>query len=161
MINSIRRFGSVLALIAVLLVCQTRLLALPPTVLMFYGAPLKKPILVTGTETAVFTNLLDASRIGSAETISGSYISVALFWGPPSDPAVNRVPVAQLTPQMAWQHGRYYVATASRPAMLLVTQMSKGIQAVPPETAGKAFIWGGQLSADAVAVLKRLGIPTR
>ena len=107
-------------------------------------------------------NLLAQTDVAVSDTVGRKPINVALFWGPASNPANNGVPLADLKPEMAWQHGRYYPATATKAAVLLVTALTqKGTQAMPPPTAGPStFTWGGALSADAVAVLKRLGIPT-
>lgn len=134
------------------------LLALGPTVLMFYGEPLKKPVLVTGADVAAFGDMLLTPTTAPAPEARRTFIMVALFWGPPNNPANNGVPVDQLTPQMAWQHGRLYPATTTQPALLLTDRFVKAVQATAP-TRDSAYDCGGPLSAAAVALLQRLGIP--
>jgi hypothetical protein len=90
-----------------------------------------------------------------------SSISVAIFYGPANDPAVNHVPVDKLTPEMGWQQGRYYPATPTQPAILLVTRMdAKASRAIPAPTDTSSFVSIGPLPPAAIDVLKRLGIPT-
>jgi len=162
MITSRRTLGTSLVILGLVLVWSGRVFAIGPTVMMFYGAPLQKPVLVTGADTAPFGNLLAQTDVAASDIVGRTPISVALFWGPSSNPANNGVPLADLKPEMAWQHGRYYPATPTKSAVLLVTAMSqKATQAMPPPTAGPStFSWGGALVPDAIAVLKRLGIPT-
>ena len=132
--------------------------AMPASLLMFYGDPLKKPVLVSGDDARAFGDL---QLNGSAPppTTGRTFIKVAIFYGPADDPAVNRVPVDRLTPQMAWQHGRFYPATAGQPALLVVARMQvKATQTLPDDRTMLATM--GPVSPSAVAVLKRLGIPT-
>jgi len=156
---SIRRLATALATTAILLSAASPLQALGPTVMMFYGGTLQKPVLVTGADAATFGEVLRPATVSVSELGSRPYVSVALFWGPESNPALNGKPMAELTPQMAWQHGRLYLATASQPAVLLVTQLTKNTQPVPTPTAGASFTQGGPIPDAAGAVLKRLGIP--
>jgi hypothetical protein len=147
-----------MAALAILVVTSQPLQAIGPTVLMFYGEPLKKPVLVTGVDTGAFADVLRLTTVTAAETTGRTYLNVALFWGSPADPAANGVPIAQLTPQMAWQHGRFYPATARQPALLLTAQFMKKAQGVPDDHT--VFNSGGALAPSAIAVLQRLGIPT-
>src|SRR6185436_3145351 len=143
-------FRRMLATVAAVLVLIAmwpgqRMQALPASLLMFYGEPLKKSVLVTGDDARAFGDL---QRTGSTppSTTGRAFIAVAIFYGPPSNPAVNGVPVEKLTPQMAWQHGRYYPATADLPAMLLVTRMdTKAAQGMPGPNA--MFVDIGPLSS--------------
>jgi hypothetical protein len=131
---------------------------LGPTLMMFYGEPLTKPVHIAGADIATFGSLVHGGPPRTHDTAGRTFISVALFWGPTSNPAMNRVPIAQLTPQMAGQHGRFYPATATQPALLIFTTLMKQAQAVPTESG--LYGWGGPISPAAVAVLKRAGIPT-
>jgi len=128
------------------------------TVLMFYGDGLQKPVMVSGADAATFTNVTTPATISVAELGSNPYVPVALYWGTRMDPANNGTPIADLTPEMAWQHGRLYPAANGKPAILLTTQLSKRAQAVPLPLNGAAFIWGGPVPPKALAVLQRLGI---
>lgn len=147
---------AVLILIAIWPVQHLR--AMPASVLIFYGEPLKKSVLVSGDDARTFGDL---QQTGSAapSTAGRVFISVAIFVGPTSNPAGTGVPMDQLTPQMAWQHGRYYPATADQPALFLVTRLErKAAQGMPD--ANSTFVSMGPVSPAAIAVLKRLGIPT-
>lgn len=148
-----------IAALAFLAVHVQPLQAIGPTVLMFYGEPLKKPVFVTGDDAAAFpeTLVLRPTTVPAKDTAGRSFISVALFWGLATDPARNGTPLAQLTPQMASQHARFYPATASQPALLLTTQFLKAVQDVPDEHT--VFSSGGPLTPAALAVLRRLGLP--
>lgn len=134
--------------------------ALGPTVLMFYGEPLTKPVLVAGEDANAFPDrsLLGQTTVTAKDTAGRSFIKVALFWGLPGDPARNGTPLAQLTPQMAAQHGRFYPATATQPALLLTAQYMKQAQGDLPDER-TVFNSGGPVAPAALAVLQRLGIP--
>jgi hypothetical protein len=155
---SIRRLATALLTTAILLTAASPLQAIGPTVMMFYGGTLPKPVFVTGADTAAFGDLLRPATMSANDLGNRPYVSVALFWGPANDPALNGRPVAELTPEMAWQHGRLYFATTSQPAVLLVTQLTKSTQAIPAPTAGATFSRGGPIPDTALVVLKRLGI---
>ena len=137
-----------------------RALAIGPTVMIFYGEPLKKQVIISGKDIDLFGDLTQPVR--SAPTTGRTFITVALFWGLESNPAGNGVPIAQLTPAMASQHGRYYPATATEPAwIIMTTPMKQASQPPPSARQGTApYVWGGPLPSEAVALLKRLGIPT-
>jgi hypothetical protein len=82
---------------------------------------------------------------------------------------------------MAWQHARFYPAAGGQPALVFVTSMEKkgmvgGAQASHPQSAARGnaafrgsappadarrFTSTGPVSADALKVLERLGVPTR
>jgi hypothetical protein len=127
---------------------------------MFYGgdAGLQKPVLVTGADAATFTTVTAPVSISATELAGRSYLQVAVFWGPRADPANNGTPLADLKPEMAWQHGRFYPAANGKPALLLTTQLTKRAQSVPLPVDSAAFTWGGTVSPKALAVLERLGI---
>lgn len=155
---SIRRMATALLTTATLLIAASPLQAVGPTVMMFYGGTLQKPVLVTGADAAAFGDLLRPATVSVSELGGRPYVSVALFWGPEGNPALNGKPMAELTPEMAWQHGRLYLATAGQPAVLLVTQLTKNTQPVPAPAAEASFNRGGPIPDAAAAVLKRLGI---
>jgi hypothetical protein len=63
---------------------------------------------------------------------------------------------------MAWQHGRLYPPQNGKPAVLLVTALTKGGgQPVPVPSNAAAFVWGGPVSDAALAVLKARAIIPR
>jgi hypothetical protein len=69
--------------------------------------------------------------------------------------------LADLKPEMAWQHGRLYLATATQPAAFVTTRFEKASQKVPGAGNAGVYTGGGALSQQALAVLSRLGVPTR
>lgn len=153
-----KRVAVACAVAAVLLTAPSRLLAIAPTIMMFYGGTLKQPVFVTGRDTASFGDLFHPAAVTGKDMGNRAYLSVALFLGPEADPfAKGTKPLSELTPQMAWQHARFYPATASQPAALLETPLMKGRQPVPTDAA--AFVWGGPVPPAGLAVLRRLGIP--
>jgi hypothetical protein len=133
------------------------------TVMMFYGGDWKEPIFLTDADAATFRNLLTATPISVKEMGDRPYRTVALFWGSRSDPATNgKRTLAELKPEMAWQHGRLYPPQNGKPAVLLVTALTKGGgQPVPVPSNGAAFVWGGPVSDAALAVLKARAIIPR
>lgn len=151
--------GSMMAALLVIVLNSQTAQAQRATVMMFYGPPLQAPVFVTDADTAPFTNLLQPASMTVKELGDREYVQVALFWASRSDPANNGThALSALTPAMAWQHGRFYPPAAGKPAVLLVTMMTKGAQPVPIPSNGAAFIWGGPVSPNALAVLQRLKI---
>jgi hypothetical protein len=158
-----------------------------PTVLMFHGGGLEEPIFVTGADSAALGSVFRPATPGvrastAAEMGSRSYFDVACFWGPASDPAVNGTRrLADLRPEMAWQHARFYPAVGDQPAAVFVTSMEKKVlvrgsqtgqpqrassanaafRGVPPPTDAGRFTSSGLVSTDALTVLERLGVPVR
>jgi len=152
---------SIAVAFTVVVAAGTTLYAQSPTVVMFYGDPLKEPISLTEADAAAFGNLLTPTTITAVDMGNRPYRSVAIFWASRSNPANNGTPVAKLRPEMAWQHGRLYLPAAGKPAVLLTTPMTKAAQAVPIPSNDAKFVWGGQVSDAALAILKQRGIVPR
>lgn len=126
--------------------------AIGPSVLMFYGGTLPAPVFVTGAEANLFGDLLTPSKVASKDTEGRSYLKVAVFWGTQSNPTGHGIPIANLKPEMAWQHGKYYPALGTKPAVLVVTTLDKKGARIPPSFDSDAqFPWGGTLSQAAAA----------
>ncbi len=125
--------------------------ALGPSVLMLYGGSLQAPVFVTGVNAGLFGNLLSPSNVAQKDIAGRPYIKVAAFWGPASDPALaGTKSLVDLRPDMAWQHGKYYAATTSQPAVLVVTPLHmKRSARVPDFDDASLFSWGGTLSPAA------------
>src|SRR5262245_14073413 len=97
-----RRAATVVtALLLIAMWPHQRTQAFPASLLMFYGEPLKKSVLVSGDDARAFGDLQQRGTTPPS-TAGRAFITVAIFYGPANDPAVNRVPVEQLTPKMAW-----------------------------------------------------------
>jgi hypothetical protein len=130
-----------------------------PTVLMFYGSTLTKPVIVSGADAMTFRGLITPASISARDLGDRSYVPVALFWASRLDPARNGTRAySDLTPEMAWQHGRFYPPAPGKPAVLLVTKLAKRAQPVPLPSDAAAFIWGGPVSPAALEMLERLGV---
>lgn len=160
--RSMRTIAATMMTVLAMLVLQTLpLQALGPTVFMFYGGVLKKPVIVSGPDVEVFGDVTRRSTITPEDLGNRAYVNVALFWGPARDPALNGTPVASLTPEMAWQHGRFYPPSGAQPAVLLTTALMKSVQPVPVPSNGPAFMSGGALPDTALPLLRKLGlVPT-
>lgn len=167
---SLRRVAATALLVAgAMLVPGGRVVqALSPTVLMFYGASLPRPVFVQGPDALAFGDLVRVSPIKAAELGPRPFIAVALFWGPAHDPALNGVrALNQLKPEMAWQHGRFYPPVNGAPAVLLATPLIKVKQRekvsapMPVPTEASAYLWGGPTPAIPAPLLERLRPPTK
>jgi hypothetical protein len=161
-----QRFTVIVTAALLLLAATGPLLAQWPTVLMFYGGALKQPVFVTGADSASFGDAFRFPSPGQQGVTAKDmgdrpYVSVACFWGPREDPAINGVrSLTELKPEMAWQHGRFYPATKDKPAMFFVTMLTKnrGGRGVPVPTDDSRFV-GGPVSASALALMKKVGVP--
>jgi hypothetical protein len=153
-----KRAASVTIALVMIAFGSRALLAQAPTVIMFYGGDLKAPVLLTDAAAAAFRNLLSEATITVKELGDRPFTPVALFWASRLDPAANGTRIPDLKPAMAWQHGRLYRPLPDKPAVLLVTRMTKGAQPVPLPSNGAAFIWGGPVSEAGLAVLRRTAI---
>ena len=128
--------------------------AIGPSVLMFYGGNLTAPVFVTGAEANLFGDLLTPSKVAMKETEGRAYLKVATFWGTQANPTGLGIALKDLKPEMAWQHGKYYPATGSKPAVLVVTTLhKKASQSVPDFRNEELFQWGGALSPAATAAV--------
>jgi hypothetical protein len=160
MTKSIRVFAGVLA-VALLSSWAHRVQAIPITVMLFYGAPLTQKVLVSGADTLPFGDLLTPIRRPTRPNLDGrKFLSVALFIDPADNPAGNGTPTARLTPEMARQHARLYFATTTEPAVMMVTDFAKQMSGVPPPDEAGMYRSPHVISPEAIAVLKRHGIPT-
>ena len=139
---------------AVVITLGQRADALGPSALMFYGGTLAAPVYVTGAEANLFGDLLTPSNVAVKDIEGRPYLKVAVFWGTQSNPSGRGVPLAQLKPDMAWQHGKYYPATGSKPAVLIVTTLHRKVaQDLPDFRNDAAFLWGGALSPAATTAV--------
>ena len=129
--------------------------AIGPSLLMFYGGTLTSPVYVTGAEANLFSNLLSPSPVAAKDIADRPYLKVAVFWGTQANPTGRGVALSDLRPEMAWQHGKYFPATGSRPAVLIVTPIHEKKAERPPDySAGASFPWGGAVSPAAAAAVQ-------
>lgn len=147
----------VVAVTVGVLVCALarRVEAIGPSVLMFYGGTLPAPVFVTGADANLFGDLLTPSKVALKDLERRPYLKVAVFWGTQSNPTgLGVTKLTDLKPEMAWQHGKYYAATSSKPAALVVTTLHKKAGQRAPDFADEAlFSWGGALSPEAHAAV--------
>jgi hypothetical protein len=138
--------------VALLLSLAQRADAIGPSLLMFYGGNLKAPVYVAGADANLFNNLLSPSTVAAQDLSGRTYLKVAVFWGTQANPTGHGVALADLKPEMAWQHGKYFPATGSKPAVLVVTQLDKKKEArIPDYSADASFPWGGTVPPAAAS----------
>jgi hypothetical protein len=141
--------------------------AVSPSAVMVYGEKLEQPILLRPAGPADFPafGLLwwkagaysrpTRTVQGDPELLSSlskrPYVNLAIFWGS-YDPD-------QLKPEHASQHGRFYLPTASEPAIVVSTipDMQKKSNPIPRELGGFAAAW--TLGRQELTTLKGLGFP--
>ena len=142
-------------------------LAVSPSAVMVYGGKLAQPILLRPASPADFPafGLLwwkagayshptrtvqgDPELLGSLS--NRPYVNLAIFWGQ-YDPD-------HLKPENASQHGRFYLATASEPAIVVSTvpDMQKKSNPIPKELGRFVAVW--TLGPQELTTLKGLGFP--
>jgi hypothetical protein len=143
------------------LLAPTRVGAVGPSILMFYGDGLTQPILVytTASNTDGFWSPRNGGPSHSLpRNLAGRrYLSLAIFWGY-WDPTVT------LKPEDASQHARLYLPVGARPAVIVVTppvmtsRNNNEVHAepVPIPTSLDAFIAGWTLTPDEIAEVREL-----
>jgi hypothetical protein len=146
-----------------------------PTVVMFHGGALKQPVFAAGADTPPFAVFVSGPRPAGTQTAKDMgnrpFVNVAFFWGPRDNPANNGTPLAQLKPEMTWQHGRFYPASGDKPAMLFMTSVlnknttipfmvpgGSRMTAIPADPA--SFSVGYEVPAATLTVMQRLGVQT-
>jgi hypothetical protein len=143
-----------------LLLVTTRLFAVSPSYVMFYGSPLDAPIVQAVPEGTAADFLWTPYRDGGTipKGLEGRpYVNYAIFWG--------RWEKNNLTPGAASQHGRLYLPLRSKPAMIVMTEsvMDDGSPerpaARPIPVALKGFWKAWPVRAQDLAFAKRLGVP--
>jgi hypothetical protein len=161
-----RTWSIVVALLLVGFASKTAL-AISPSAVMVYGGTLGKPILLRPGSPADFpafgllwwqagpyrrpTRTVQGDPELSSRLTSRPYVNLAIFWGP--------YDADELKPEKASQHGRFYPATASEPAIVVVTvpDMQKISNPIPKELGGFAAVW--TLGPQELTTLKGLGFP--
>lgn len=141
--------------------------AISPTAVMVYGEKIAQPIVLRPGSPADFPafGLLwwqAGPYARPTRTVQGDpqllsalrnrpYVKLAVFWG--------RYEPDQLKPESASQHGRFYLPTASEPAVVVSTvpDMQKKSNPIPQDLEGFAAVW--TLNPQELAALKSLGFP--
>ena len=156
-------------LVAVLLAgfSSTPILAISPSAVLVYGEKLAQPTLLRPASPENFPafgllwwNAGSYSRPtrtvqADPQLLSGlknrPYVNLAIFWGP--------YDVNEFKPENASQHGRFYLPTASEPALVVVTapDMQKKANPIPKELEGFKGVW--TLSAQELSQVKGIGFP--
>jgi len=155
--------------LAVLLIgfSSTPVVAISPSAVLVYGEKLGQPILLRPASPEDFPafGLLwwkAGSYANPTRTVQGEpqllsdlrnrpYVSLAIFWG--------QYDAKEIKPENASQHGRFYLPTASAPALVVVTapDMQKKSNPIPTELVGFRAVW--TLSPQDLTTLKGLGFP--
>lgn len=127
------------AALVVLLVGNARLEAAAPRLVMFYGGPLRTPIMLADWHDNL--RLVQGARRQTTVRLEGRpYIKVAHFWGPEWTRCVDEgKPLPQLRPEQGNEHGRFYPAFGG----------------------SDAVYFGKRLKPKVVAMLAKYGIPVR
>lgn len=155
------RLAGVAGLVAIAL--GTSVHAAFPRLIMFSGGALKTPMVMTDwPASSAFLQSLQESRSIPEQTLSGRpFLHVTMFWGPQWKKYMDEGrPVSALRPEEGNEHGRFYPATASEPAVLLLTGAPRQFDRaspVPGDTG--AFSRGHVLDARSLGMLERAGIP--
>ena len=128
-----------------------------PRLLMVYGAPLKKPVVVENALDVV--KIFEGSSDGTDhQSLTGRpHLELALFWGEEWNRYMNEgKPTRTLTPEDVTPfgnipiRGRFYPACLNAAAQISVTE---------PQSQGTQGIW--KVSAEGLTVLEKLGVPTK
>ena len=142
-------------------------LAVSPWAVMVYGGKLGQPILLRPASPEDFPafGLLwwkAGAYRNPTRTVQGEpelltslsdrpYVNLAIFWG--------QYGPDELKPENASQHGRFYLPTASEPAIVVTTapDMQKKSNPIPKELRGFSAVW--TLTPQELTTLKSLGFP--
>jgi hypothetical protein len=156
-------------IIAVLLLgfSVTPVVAISPTAVMVYGEKLANPVLLRPASPEDFPafGLLWGGRgpySRPSRTVQGepqlssalkdrAFVNLAIFWG--------QYAPDQFKPENASQHARFYLPTASEPAVVVATtpDMQKKSNPIPQELGGFVAVW--TLGTQELTTLKSLGFP--
>lgn len=132
--------------------------AAAPRLLMVYGPPLARPVLLTewAQNGTVLGALLDADQVDGAlsRLAVRPYLDLALRWGTAWDAHVRAgKPLAELRPEQANQRGRLFPATAGGAALILLENLGGNAVASP---------WAvSRLTPAGEAILARHGVTVR
>jgi len=161
------RKWSIVATVLVVGFSSRPVLAVSPSAVLVYGGKLAQPIVLRPASPADFPafGLLwwkAGAYSNPTRTVQGDpellgslsnrpYVNLAIFWCQ-YDPD-------QLKPENASQHGRFYLATGSEPAIVVSTvpDMQKKSNPIPKELGRFAAVW--TLGLQELATLKSLGFP--
>jgi hypothetical protein len=137
-----RQLRAAAATLLLLMVGAARLEAAAPRLVMFYGGPLRTPVLLADWHDNL--RLVQSATAGTAEPygrLAGRpYIRVAHFWGPEWARYVDEGnPLDQLRPEQGNEHGRFY----------------------PAFRGSDAVYFGKRLTPKVLAMLAKQGIPVR
>ena len=152
--------------VAVLLLglTSTPVSAISPSAVVVYGGKVAQPVLLRPANPADFPafGLLwwHAGSYSNPTPIDQQlwtglknrpYVNLAIFWG--------RYDADQLKPESASQHGRFYPATATEPAIVVTTapDMQKRSNPIPSELERFSAAW--TLSPQELSTLKTVGFP--
>ena len=142
-------------------------LAVSPSAVMVYGEKLTNPVVLRPASPADFPafGLLwwnAGSYARPTRTVQSDpqllrdlkdrpFVKLAIFWG--------KYETDQFKPENASQHARFYLPTASEPAVVVATtpDMQKKSNPIPDELSGFVGVW--TLGAQELTTLKNLGFP--
>jgi hypothetical protein len=153
-----------IAAVLLLGITSTSVSAISPSYVLVYGEKIAQPVLLRPTDPADFPafGLLwwHAGAYSNPTRIDPQlwkglknrpYVNLAIFWG--------RYDPDELRSEGASQHGRFYPATASEPAIVVTTvpDMQKRSNPIPSDLERFAAAW--TLTPQELSTLKSLGLP--
>jgi len=143
---------------------STSVSAISPSAVMVYGGQVAQPVLLRPAgppdfpafgllwwHAGSYSNPTQIDQELWTGLKNRSYVNLAIFWG--------RYEADQLKPASASQHGRFYPATSSEPAIVVATvpDMQQRSNPVPGDLERFAAAW--TLSPQELSTLKNLGFP--
>jgi len=161
-----RRTWTVLlsALLVVATVAPPTVYAAGPTIVMFYGQSLPKPIFITinnGEDANKYDPLFECKGDGILPRDIGNrpFVTLAMFWGKWDKYVTNPSLLPELVPTSAPQHGRLYLPTRTQPwAVLIRTQIRNGDPVPIPQDA-TGFELRCAVSEQGAGFLRQAGVP--
>jgi hypothetical protein len=138
-----------------------------PSVLMFYGGPLRQPVFMLNHNAELLTSHADfwcgrSHVVIQRQLEDRPFVNIAMFWGVD----VQDGQLSALKPEEAHQQGRLYVASGNVPAAVVSTDFVRpqadgrpAPRRVPKETS--EFKYGEWLTAADVQIAEHLGLPVR
>lgn len=141
---------ALLAGVAALLASASVAQAAAPRIVIISGEPLKRQIVISDWEKIfqIVAEVAPARPVPRTQLANRPRLKLSMFWGPRwNEYLASSKPASALRPRQADQTGSLYPAWRGRPAL---------IDLLP--WAGR---WPRPLSAKALAILKRYGVPIK
>ncbi len=153
-------------ILATVLFLTTKLIApaeaAAPRIMLLYGGLLSHRIILSNwTEYGYFAVTGEESTATPEELEKRPYIQLALFWGPEWSQFIDAgKPLSALRPEDANQHGRFYPAFGSSPAVVVLCAFPEGPVCLR-QSVTQSFLVRQSVSESFLDFLARHGVPAR